>query len=55
MAKNQIRTTSATSGYRGGSKAASTESGGKLGRNGKFITRRQRYGDLRRAFGLSSG
>lgn len=54
MAK-QIKTLNATSGYRGGSRAASIASGGKVGRGGKFITRRQRYGDVRKAFGLSSG
>lgn len=50
-----IRTPSSTSGYRGGRKSASTSSGGGLGRGGKFISRRQRYGDLRKAFGLSGG
>lgn len=54
MAKS-IRTTNATSGYRGGARAASIEPGGKVGRGGRFVTRRQRYGDLRRAFGLSGG
>ncbi len=49
------RTTNVTSGYKGGSRAASTSSGGKVGRGGKFISRRQRYGDMRKAFGLSGG
>ena len=49
------RTTFATSNYTGGRKAASTAAGGKLGRGGKYITRRQRYYDLRLAFGLSGG
>lgn len=48
-------TSSSTSGYKGGRRAASTSSGGKIGRGGKFISRRQRYGDLRKAFGLSGG
>lgn len=48
-------TSFSTSGYRGGRRAASTSSGGKLGRGGKFINRRQRYGDMRKAFGLSGG
>ncbi len=48
-------TTNASSGYKGSMKAASTSSGGKLGRKSKFITRRQRYYDMRRAFGLSGG
>lgn len=44
-----------SSGYSGGRKAASTSSGGSLGRKSKFVSRRQRYGDLRKAFGLSGG
>ena len=48
-------TTNATSNYRGGSRAASTEAGGKLGRKGKYVSRRQRYYDLRQSFGLSGG
>ncbi len=49
------RTTNATSNYRGGMRAASVSSGGAVGRSGRFIGRRQRYGDMRRAFGMSSG
>lgn len=49
------RTTMATSNYRGGMRAASQETGGKLGRSGKFITRRMRYYDMRVAMGLSGG
>lgn len=49
------RTTNSTSGYRGGMRAASISSGGRIGRGGQFVSRRQRYGDMRRAFGLSSG
>lgn len=48
-------TTNSTGGYRAGRRAASTESGGALGRGGKFITRQQRYRDLRRSLGLSAG
>lgn len=50
-----IRTPSSTSGYRGGRKAASTSSGGSLGRKSKFVSRRQRYYDMRKAFGMSGG
>lgn len=49
------RTTSATSNYLGGMRAASTESGGTIGRSGRFISRRQRYYDMRTAMGLSGG
>lgn len=49
------RTTSSTSGYRGGRRAASLSSGGRVGRGGQFINRRQRYGDLRKSFGMSAG
>ncbi len=49
------RTTNASSGYSGGRRSASVSSGGKVGRGGKFVSRRQRYGDLRKAFGLSGG
>lgn len=49
MAKE--KTTFSTSGYLGGRRAASVESGGKVGRNGKFITREQRRADLRAALG----
>lgn len=36
-------------------RAASTESGGAVGRGGRYISRSQRYYDMRRAFGLSAG
>ena len=36
-------------------RAASVESGGKIGREGKFINRRQRYYDMRVAMGLNGG
>ena len=49
------RTIFSSSAYRGGRQAASTSSGGKLGRGGQYITRRQRYRDMRLAFGLSGG
>lgn len=49
------RTTFATSGFRGSRRAASRGSGQTAGRNNRFITRRQRYGDMRRAFGLAGG
>lgn len=49
------RTLNATSGYRAGRRAASIESGGKVGRGGKFISRNRRYRDLRASLGLSSG
>ena len=49
------RTTNSTSGYRGGMRAASVERGGKLGRKGQFVTRRQRYYDMRLAMGLAGG
>lgn len=51
----KLRTTNVTSNYRGGMRAASTAKGGALGRGGKFVTRRQRYYDMRKAFGLSAG
>lgn len=53
MAKR--RTTNATSGYRGGMKTASTGVGGKIGRNSRYVSRRQRYYDMRIAFGRSGG
>ena len=49
------RTTYATSGYRSNMRAASTNSGGSLGRSGKAINRSQRHYDMRKAFGLSAG
>lgn len=49
------RTTNVTSNYTGGMRAASQESGGRLGRSGRFISRRQRYYDMRVAMGLSGG
>lgn len=49
MAKK--KTTFSTSGYTGGRRAASVESGGKSGRGGRFITREQRRADLRAALG----
>ncbi len=49
------RTTYATSNYTGGMRAASVSSGGVVGRGGKFISRRQRYRDMRLAFGMSGG
>lgn len=54
MAK-QIRTKFASSGYRGGRLSATDPNTGKIARGGRFITRKKRYGDLRRALGLSSG
>jgi hypothetical protein len=48
-------TLNASSNYKGGRQAASVSSGGKLGRGGRYISRRQRYGDMRKAFGLSGG
>lgn len=45
----------ATSGYRSNMRAASTSSGGALGRGGRAISRAQRYYDMRVAFGLSAG
>lgn len=47
--------TNSTGGYRGGRRAASVESGGKAGHGGKFISRNQRYRDLRASLGLSTG
>lgn len=49
------RTGFSTSSYVGGRRAASVSSGGAVGRGGRFISRRQRYGDMRQAFGLSGG
>lgn len=49
------RTTFASSRYGGTRRASSVESGGRLGRGGRFITRNQRYRDIRSAMGLSSG
>jgi hypothetical protein len=49
------RTTFTTSGYRGGRQAMSTSMGGKLGRDGKYISRRQQYGDVRKGLGLNGG
>lgn len=51
----KLRTNNATSGYRGGMRAASEGRGGKVGRKGQFVTRRQRYYDMRKAFGMSAG
>ena len=48
-------TTFATSGYRGGQRAATDPKTGKVGRGGKFITHDQRYRDMRAAFGMSTG
>lgn len=45
-------TTFATSKYKGGRQSASVSSGGKIGNKGKFVTRNQRYNDLRRSFGM---
>lgn len=50
-----IRTTFATSRFRGGRQAASTSSGGVLGRGGRFISRDTRRRDLRVALGLAGG
>lgn len=36
-------------------RAASVEAGGRVGRGGRYITRNQRYYDMRRAFGMSAG
>lgn len=33
----------------------STSMGGKLGRDGKYISRRQQYGDVRKGLGLNGG
>lgn len=49
------RTTFASSAYRGTRRSASTESGGKVGRGGRFVTRDQRRRDMRIAFGLAGG
>lgn len=49
------RTTNATGAYRGGSRAASTSRGGALGRRGQFVSRRQRYYDMRIAMGMNGG
>jgi len=48
-------TTFATSKYKGGRRAASTSSGGKVGRGGKFITRKERLRDLRIALAEQEG
>jgi len=48
-------TTYSTGGYRTGMRAASTKSGGPSGRGGRFISRQQRYRDLRLSLGLSAG
>ncbi len=44
---------SAFHGY--GRQGFSTKSGGKLSHKGKFLTRRQKYGEVRRGLGLSGG
>lgn len=49
------RTTNSTSNYRGGMRANMVSSGGKVGRGGQFITRRQRKYDLNIAFGMAGG
>jgi len=49
------RTSYSTSGYRGGRQSASVSSGGKIGRGGRYISRSQRYKDIRSAFGMSTG
>lgn len=49
------RTLNATSNYRGGSRAASISAGGPVGRNGQFVSRRQREYDLRLALGVAGG
>lgn len=49
------RTTYMTSAGRGGRRSASTSSGGVVGRGGQYISRIQRYRDLRASFGLSTG
>ena len=36
-------------------RAASVSSGGKVGRQGKFISRSQRAYDMKKAFGISAG
>ncbi len=38
-----------------GRQGFSKGSGGKLSHGGKFLTRRQKYGEVRRGFGLSGG
>ena len=47
-------TTFATSSYGGGSKGLTTANG-KTSQGGKFISRRQQYGNVRRGLGLSGG
>jgi len=49
------RTTFATSGNRGGRQSASTSSGGAIGRGGRFISRNQRYRDVRASLGMATG
>lgn len=48
-------TTFASSNYTGGRKGLSTESGGKLSAGGKFVSRRQKYYQVRTGFGLAGG
>ncbi len=36
-------------------RSASTTVGGPIGRGGRFVTRNQRYRDMRAAFGVAAG
>lgn len=53
--KSKKQTQFSTSNYKGARKSASTSSGGKIGNEGKFVSRDQRRRDMRRAFGLAGG
>ena len=48
-------TTFASSNYTGGRKGLSTESRGKLSAGGRFVSRRQKYYQVRTGFGLAGG
>lgn len=50
--RKQIRTTFASSGYRGGRQGATDPSTGRISNNGRFITREQRRAQLRTALGI---
>jgi len=54
MARVQ-RTTYSSSEYSGGRKGFSTESGGKLSKGGRYVSRRQKYYQVRVGLGLAGG
>ena len=50
------RSTFSTAGYKSNSrKGLSTSSGGPLSHNGRYVSRRQQYYDVRVALGLAGG